>query len=230
MDPRTKIKNEIQRLKIPDQTKYYWYFYSIILDGKPCAKFGSSTIHLENRIYSYLMKEHKNQTKNWNSFRIISVVEFRKKKSIQHIENFIKEHAKDYPLNPNQHWNTEQYDLVGVWKEIRTCIENKQIMLAINMYTSDDPNADVEFVIGCIRLPQSPKTKTKTKPQKAMMVVLNLMLTSDFQKISGVGVVLSHRLNENKPYKSMNDLLNVDMIGSCKYNAITDHINALVNI
>ena len=63
-----------------------------------------------------------------------------------------------------------------------------------------------------------------------MMVVLNLMLTSDFQKISGVGVVLSHRLNENKPYKSMNDLLNVDMIGSCKYNAITDHINALVNI
>jgi len=248
---QSKIDQEVTNIGITNNNGNHWYFYALLLDGKPCAKFGKSTVHLGKRIYSYLEKEHSGQTKDWSTFRLICAIKFKKKSCIKHVEGLIKEHAKDHPLHSNQHFNTEQYDLPKVWEQIREFIIAKSFPFAEKVYLAKNPDEAIQKIVS-----QKKQTQKKTnKPIKSKAIIsvkqdiiqkgkdiavyhprkqkqmtsTELILkylneTCNFSDISGIGPVLSDRLNYARPFYALHDIMDVHMIGQMRYNAIVSHV------
>lgn len=241
------IDSEVSKIGITNNNGFYWYFYALLLDGKPCAKFGSSTVHLGNRIYNYLVKEHDNQTKDWKTFRVICVIKFAKKSCIKHVEGLIKEYAKDHPLHIGQHHNTEQYNLDKVWEQIRDFICAKSFPFAEKVYLIDNPNEVIKKIV-CKKLDKDSKPKSQSivpiknaivpkskevvqyhKPKKisldeAILKYINEM--DDFRVIPGIGPVLDERLRDEQPFSYLSDIMDVRMIGTEKYNAIENYVKS----
>lgn len=233
MSSKQIIDREISSIGISDQTGIFWYFYGLLLDDKPCAKFGKSTVHLGKRIHSYLEIEHKDQKKDWDSFRLICVMQFRRRTSIKHVEELIKDHAREHPFHEKQHPNTEQYNLKSVWGEIRGFIEKSNFPFAQKIYCAVNPNIIIETIVKKaskithmpIKKPQITEISHDTNT-KIMLERLNKMSVDDFQQIHGIGGVIAEQLALQTPYKDLESIRNVRMIGQKRYDAIMQYLKS----
>lgn len=254
MNTLNKINCEVLNLGITNNCKPYWYFYIIVLNGKLCAKCGKSSVNLQNRIYNYLAIEHYDKIKNWDSFKLITVMEFKKESSITHIEEFIKDHLRKYPLNVGQHHNIEQYDIVKLWSDIefREIIESKKFPLA-KVYSVDNPNELIlklikDYPNNSINIPKN--TINAIVPIKnvnntivpnenkhnifggkmdidtAMLIQLNGLSYYELIEIPNIGPKMATAITEHKPFRHVSDLLSIHMIGPKRYQAIINHIEA----
>ena len=118
------INKQINSLKIPNETSHLLYLYSLELDGKLCVKPGITSQNLSERIYKYLFVEHKNQTKNMDTFMLLAVYNFDSINVAKSAESFVKEGLKKYPLHIKQHHLTEQYCLKSSWNALSPLVNN----------------------------------------------------------------------------------------------------------
>lgn len=119
------IEFQCKLLKIPpNKSKFKIYFYALKLDGKLCIKPGKSKQELSTRINQYLFIEHSKKSKNMETFMLIAVYEFDSEDIMKNIENLIKSGFNEYPLNKDQHGNTEQYLLEPSWNHLKGFINN----------------------------------------------------------------------------------------------------------
>ena len=229
------IRREIKKIGLFDLSNYYWYFYIIKLDSKPCAKFGKSAVNLENRILQYLNIEHSHQKKDWDTFKLISVVEFEDKDDAAPFESFIKKCFKKYPLNQNQHTNVEQYDLTKVWPKINKTIINRQFPLSSYSFVSDNCESEVkELLKGCkLETTNSISKKIVKRTSKQMtnndiINKLNGMDFLEFKQINQISDVLAKRLCENKPFSCLSQIMNIKGIATKRYKYIIGYITELL--
>uniref|UniRef100_A0A6C0ACP6 Uncharacterized protein n=1 Tax=viral metagenome TaxID=1070528 RepID=A0A6C0ACP6_9ZZZZ len=142
---KSVIQKEVNKLNLLDKKLNLFYFYGIHLNGKICGKPGFTTCHLDNRIYSYLEKEHMYQSKDYDSFRLIFAIEFENKEITELAENFIISGLKKFPLHKNQPDKVEQFCLNKSWSVIRDSIINEDFLFG-KVYFKD-PDEDVNYVL-----------------------------------------------------------------------------------
>ena len=118
------INSECDLLNIPDDKKFRLYFYALIAHGKAMLKPGKTKQKLRDRIPQYLLREHKNMSKDMSSFRLIAVYEFKSEKMLSKAEEFLKEGFSDFPTNPGQHYNVEQYKLESCWNLLKGLLQS----------------------------------------------------------------------------------------------------------
>jgi hypothetical protein len=232
---QTIIDQEVTKIGITNNNGNYWYFYALLLDGKPCAKFGMTGDHLGNRIYKYLEKEHSGQTKDWSTFHLICAIKFKKKSCIKHVEGLVKVHAKDHPLHSYQHFNTEQYNLPKVWEQIREFIMTKSFPFAEKVYLVGNPDEVIQMIVSCakpiipvnkVTVPKGKEVvvdKSSKKMTEDTIVLWYINQIPDYKVIEGIRNKLGPRLREAKPFKSLESIAKVDGIGKVKYNAIINY-------
>lgn len=162
-----------------------------------------------------LSKIKKTKSKNWNTFEIIMVVQFDDSK-FDHMEEYIKEHAKILPLGSSQ-----PYDLKGIWtSKIQKFITEKKFPFAIEIYSIDNLAEVIQSHVD-----KSPEIQSDL--EDTMIRILNSMTVNDFKKISGIENLISKILYDNKPYTSTGSLLGVRMIRESCYHNILAHVRHL---
>jgi hypothetical protein len=103
--------------------KKYLYMYCLLINGLPVLKPGRSEVHLAKRIHRYLNVEHMNQAKS--HFNILAIIEFDNTKKLKNAETFIKNIVTgEYNIFSNQPFALEQYQLVPLWNELKSSLEN----------------------------------------------------------------------------------------------------------
>lgn len=207
------------------------YFYSIVLDGKPCIKAGKTVKKLVERITQYLNKEHLNQNKMPGTLNVLGII-IMEEDTITTCETFIKSALKNYPLNPRQNHNTEQYDLCKGWIQVRDHIANFPFALESFL----NPNAELViaklYKMCCMnyRVLASnfikEKCAKKTRERK-MLAYINKMTSADFTKINGIGKVSSLSIYDKLPLSSVYRLNNISGISTNKFNNIYKYVESM---
>lgn len=206
------------------------YFYSIILDEKPCLKAGKTTKKLGDRIAQYLNKEHMNQNKMPSTLNVLGII-IMEDETIDTCETFIKSALKPHPLNKGQHSNIEQYDLCKGWVLIRDHI--KYFPFALESFV----NVNAESIISNLyrmcnanyRILANNFVKDKTtkkNKEKQMVTYLNKMTITDIKKIDGIGKVTSSQIHQKLPLSSMHGLNDISGISETRFNNIYKFVEA----
>jgi len=227
------VRKEISNLGIKNLSRPYWYFYILELDSKPCVKLGKSCVNLEKRIINYLDKEHPTQAKNWDSFKLISVVEFEDKEYISPFEMFIKKCVKKYPLHKDQHSNIEQYNLMKVWPKVKQMILQKKFPFSSDFYCVNEPDKVINDFLKNYKEKNKDKNKTlefdyKNIKERDILDKINSMTYSDYKKIHQIGKMLAERLTENKPFTNLSQIKDISGIAQKRYDYIISHVTGLL--
>lgn len=226
-----RILSQIKRLNVPDLTgDIYVYFYALHLSGKCCAKVGMSFVKLSDRIHNYLEKEHANQSKDYDSFRLIYAIKFPKRNLAKHTEAFLKAGFSDYPLDPNQPSSVEQFKLEKVWESIGDTVKLKKYPLG-EVYVSPDPDADIDFILNKKHI-YPPQDYIKRSVQRKVDTIddslqkINRLTKKDFMQIKGIGKTTADSLVKAQPFKNINDILSVDGIGKKRFSDILRYLES----
>lgn len=177
-----EIERQLTKLGIDSNNydKYYWYFYSVTINGLAVAKPGSSTVNLLKCIYNYINVEHSNQ--KITNFSVIAVIEFNQKKSLVAAEKFVKENNNIcFNVFKNQPYYLEQYQLKPFYDEIKKYLEK----FPFSSKSYINPNAD-DIITNVSRLQKilylttnyqyklTVTTPTVTTPPAAKLIVTKL--------------------------------------------------------
>jgi len=243
------IKKKVDELNIPDNGTY-WYFYILPLDGRACAKCGSSADNLSKRINNYLFseREHLYQDKIMDEFELLLVVEIKRKNSLKSFERFVKYYLEDCPLHDDQDVRTEQFDLEKVWNsEFKDFVKGDAFPFSKKFYRCENIDDKIKKLINfCSKLekthPRRPYKNTVDddklcierkhniiRPKNVddmLLEYLNNMSICELQMVSGIGPILSKRIFAHMPFSSFNSLLNLYQIGPSRFNSVKSYIKS----
>ena len=149
-------------------------------------------------------------------------------------------------MNAGQHFNTEQYNLEKVWKAFGEFIKEKKFPFAKKIYlienvdviiknivdksnrhTSVNSNSNIndnDIIQNNIIEKKQQQTKKKITNNQILLQYINQKIY--FINIPGIGPILSERLENNLPFNSLSEILNVDGIGISKYTSIINYVKS----